>query len=83
MGAQMRGLVLAVAMSAVSGAEEKKEGVFRKVEMPHRPNNVYPDGVFPPMGTSTKLTAETFPDFVEDALVDEKTAIVRFIAGEG
>ena len=36
-----------------------------------------------PMGTSTKLTAETFPDFVEDALVDEKTAIVRFIAGEG
>lgn len=81
MGAAYRGLVLAVAVSIAHGDETPSERPkYVAPKLPHRANNVYPDGVFP---HSTKLTEETFSDFVEDAIVDEKTAIIRFIAGEG
>ena len=40
----------------------------------------YPPGVFP---TSTKLDEENFGVFVDDAIEDGKTAIIRWIASEG
>ena len=40
-------------------------------------------GTYPPGVSYNKLTAETFNDFVEGAIADGKTAMVRWIASEG
>lgn len=40
----------------------------------------YPEGIFP---TSTKLTMDTYNDWIQSTIDSGKTAMVRWIASEG